>query len=133
MLGAMKPLPVVLGALVLAHVVFGLLRVPHVVVGRRLLEIADYRREGDAAYVLRTAFLRGADAIAALRRATPADAVIGYRGGQKGALEFAPALLWPRLCCNAAALPAGASTAHGRPIAAQVLVGDGATLRLEPR
>ena len=130
---AMKSLASWLAVLLIAHAVFGVLRLPGSVVARRLGEIAACAREGHARYTLRLAQQSGSDAIVQLLAATPPDAVVPIRGVRRGAIEFAPGLLWPRLCVDAAALPAGARTAAGRPIAPFVLVGDGAALRLEPR
>jgi hypothetical protein len=121
-----------LALLVLAHVAFGLLRVPHAVVARRVRDVQAVADEGYAPFAMQRARLLGADAIETLRAATPPDAVIAVRGDFKGALEFAPALLWPRLCRRAETL-AGMATLSGRPIAAWTLVGDGPALRLEPR
>lgn len=121
------------GALLLLHVAFGLARVPHAVVVKRWREVAACREEGDAAFILRTAHLTGAEAIAMLRNTTPENAVIAVRGEDKGVLEFAPPLLWPRLCKAEGALPAGAVSAEGRPIAPMVLVAEGKHLRLEAR
>lgn len=121
------------GLLVLAHVGFALVRVPHAVVAKRWREVAACRSEGDAAFILRTAHLDGADAIATLRATTAEHAVVPVRGSDKGALEFAPMLLWPRLCKAAGSLPPGVATADGRPIAPWVLVAEGKRLRLEAR
>jgi len=134
---AMKSLASWLAVLLLAHAVFGALRLPGSVVGRRLTAIRACECDGHARYALQQAKLSGADAIATLLATTPPDAVVPIRGVRKGAIEFAPGLLWPRLCVEADALPAGELTSAGRPIAAVVLVGvqvgDGTTLRLEPR
>ncbi|MCC6669506.1 MAG: hypothetical protein IT458_00480 [Planctomycetes bacterium] len=132
----------VLVALGCLHAGIGLARVPHDVVGQRLAEVRACRAEGDTRYLFRTAFLRGAAAVERLRT-TPADSVILFRGDGKGALEFAPALLWPRLLVHADRVPPEATTYSGRRIArlpspggrfAQaVLVGEGKALRLETR
>ena len=124
---------VVLALAVVGHVVFGLLRIPHAVIAQRWADVDAFRREGDAAWLLRTARLNGADAIALVRECTGPDAVIAIRGAHEDALEWAPPLLWPRLCCAERALPAGATTFAGRRIADLVLVGDEKTLRVEPR
>ncbi len=130
----MKSSTALLAGLVVAHVAFGYVRLPASVVGRRLAEVAACRRDGYVPFVLGSAFQGGEDAIAELLATTSPDAVIPIRGLRKGAIEFAPALLWPRLCCATESLPAGAvRTADGRPIAQQVLVADGASMRLEPR
>ena len=123
----------VLGCVVVAHVLFGLFRIPHAVIAQRFEDVAGFRRDGDAAWLFRTAKLEGADAIGLVRARTGPDAVVAFRGDRKGAMEFVPPLLWPRLCCAADRLPAGATTFAGRPIADVVLVGDGLTLRVEAR
>ncbi len=122
-----------IAVLVLAHLLLGALRVPGSVVGRRLDEIADCRRLGHPAFALRQARLGGRAAIERLLVTTPPDAVIGYRGVQKGALEYAAGLLWPRLLRRAESLPSGDGRIADRPIADEVLVGDGVELRLEGR
>ncbi len=119
--------------LLVTHVAFGLARVPHAVVAKRWREVTACRAEGDAAFILRTAHLTGAEAIVTLRATTPQNAVVAVRGVDKGVLEFAPPLLWPRLCKAEGAIPAGAATDEGRPIAAMVLVAEGKHLRLEAR
>jgi len=116
-------------ALVLAHVVFGLLRVPRSVVAKRLAQVAAVEQEGYVPYLFRAAHLEGADAVLDLSASTPPHALIVTRGPLKGALEFAPALLWPRLCLrDGAVLPD-----DGRPVAGRALVGDRDGLWLEPR
>jgi hypothetical protein len=123
----------VLGCLVIAHVLFGVGRIPHAVIAQRWEDVDGYRRDGDAAWLFREAKLEGADAIAAVRARTAPDAVVLFRGDRKGAMEWAPPLLWPRLCCAEERLPAGAKTFAGRPIADLVLVGDENLLRVEAR
>ena len=137
----MKRPPALLAALpatlLAAHVLFGLCRAPLVTVARRAQEIADYRREGDIAYVMRTGHLQGADALVGLRAATPPDAVVNVSGDSKGPLEFAPALLWPRLCYRVGAGPHSRWLDRwiripGRSWARQELVADRDGLHLEP-
>jgi hypothetical protein len=132
----------VLVTLACLHAAIGLARVPHDVVSERLAEVRSWREEGEARFLFRTAFLRGVTAIERLH-STPSDSVVLFRGDAKGALEFAPALLWPRLLVHEDRVPPEARTYSGRPIArlptpggrfAQaVLVGDGKSLRLETR
>jgi hypothetical protein len=126
----MKRLPPLLAALLAAHVLFGLCRAPLVTVARRAQEIAEYRRDGDIVYVLRTSHLQGAPALAELRATTPPDADVEVRGDSKGALEFAPALLWPRLCRREGGRR-GQERAL-RPLAPRILVADADGLRLDP-
>jgi hypothetical protein len=122
-----------LGAAIVVHVALGIARVPHAVIGKRWTEIEEIERDGFVAWSLSTARLGGADAIDELLRTTAADAIVPVRGPFKGALEYAPRLLWPRLCCAEHLLPAGLDTRHGRPIAPVVLVGDRGSLHVEAR
>jgi hypothetical protein len=123
----MKRLPALLAALLVGHLAFGLCRVPMVTVARRAQEIADYQREGDIAYAMRTSHLRGAEALAELRRTAPPATDIAVHGDSKGALEFAPALLWPHLCRREHPDP------NKPPIlASHSLVADADGLRLDP-
>ena len=75
----------------------------------------------------------GAEVVLEVRDNTPENAVVPVRGLFKGALEYVPPLLWPRLCCRVEALAAGASEHLGRPVAPYVIVSDGASLLLERR
>jgi hypothetical protein len=118
--------------LLAAHVLFGLCRAPLVTVARRAQEIAEYRREGDIAYVMRTSHLQGADALVELRRTTPPDHDVRVRGDSNGPLEFAPALLWPRLCYHRGPGLPVLSERTRRPMARHTLVADGNDLRLDP-
>ncbi|MBL9076606.1 MAG: hypothetical protein JNL08_03830 [Planctomycetes bacterium] len=87
-------------ALLLAHLVWGLARVPRVT-ARRAADIADYRQRGAADYLLADARLDGAPAIAELAARTGAGQRLGRRGTDRGVVEFAAALLWPRLLVTA--------------------------------
>jgi hypothetical protein len=124
-------LPVLLAALLAGHLVLGLCRVPMATVARRAQEITDYQREGDIAYAMRTSHLRGADALAELRRTAPPAADIGVSGDSKGALEFAPALLWPHLC-RRAVYHSRTAPSLGPVLARQWLVADADGLHLDP-
>lgn len=128
-----SPPTAILALLLLLHLGLGVLRLPASVVGRRLREVAACRQVGHGTYALESAGQSGASAIDVLLTQTPADAVVLIRGLRKGAIEFAPALLWPRLCCDESALPRDGDRYAGRPIAAYMLVGDGELLRLEAR
>lgn len=115
------------------HCAVGVARIPHAVIGKRWAEVAEFGRDGEVEWRLRTARIEGAAAITTLRESTAEDAVVVMRGDLEDAIEFAPALLWPRLCCVETSLPAGADSYLGRPIAPWAIVGDGMLLRLEPR
>ena len=121
------------GVAVVAHCVLGISRIPHAVIGKRWREVAEFQDEGGVAWRLRVANLEGVDVIEELRRTTPPDAVIVTRGAFKGVLEYAPRLLWPRLCCSETLTPADEIRRHDRPIAPVILVSEGGLLRLEQR
>jgi len=118
---------------VVLHCGFGALRIPHAVFGKRWDDAAEFDREGVAAWRLRRARLEGLPAIERLLRTTADSAVVAIGGQFKGALEYVPPLLWPRLCCFRDRLPADATTYLGRPIAEYAVIGEGTTLRLEAR
>lgn len=101
--------------LVAAHVVWGASRAAFRSAPRTAAEIAAYRRDGAERYLLGSAKLDGADAIDWLRQNTPADAVVAWRGEAQGPIEFAAALLWPRLLV--AADDRNATNRLGRPFA----------------
>lgn len=84
-------------ALLLAHVVWGLARAALRTGPRRLADVAAFGARGDAAFLLADAGLEGAAAIERLRAATAPGQRIRWRGDDRGAIEFAAALLWPRL------------------------------------
>lgn len=100
--------------LLLGHVAWGLVRASLRSVPRRAAEITDYRRLGDAEFLLTDAKLpdapRSAQVIRWLREHTPPDARITWHGADRGAIEFAAALLWPRL------LVAGPGSDAGGPV-----------------
>jgi len=131
-------------ALLAAHVLLGAARLPGKVWARRLGDIAAYRDLGAARYFLDDGHLHGAGAIEWLLANTPPDAVVLWRGDSKGALEFAPALLAPRLVVRDDACPPHASRHLDRPLArlggngrqqgpVLALVGRGDDLALEAR
>jgi len=124
-------LPVLLAALLAGHVALGLCRVPMVTVARRAQEIADYQREGDIAYAMRTSHFRGAEALTELRRMAWPGWDIIVTGDSKGALEFAPGLLWPHLCRRAVHAARGGRPEHPF-LASHSLVADADGLHLDP-
>jgi hypothetical protein len=119
--------------LIALHIIWGVSRIPHAVIGKRWRDIAAYHHEGEAAWRLQKGHLDGAQAIHHLREVTAEESIIPISGSTKGALEYAAALLWPRLCCWADQLPAKDQFYAGRPIAPYLLTGDRTTLRVEPR
>lgn len=131
----MKSLSVVLGGLVLAHVALGLARLPSSVIARRIGEVRACERAGYAPFVLQKAHLAEAwPAIERVLAESPSNAIVLYRGVPKGAIEYAAALLWPRLCVEVGEFQRWPSTSHAdRPVAALVLVQEGGALKVEAR
>lgn len=130
-------------SLAVAHLIVGAARVPFAVIGRRIADVAAYRSAGAARFFLGGKHQRGAEAIEWILEHTPENAVVPFRGTGKGSLEFAPALLAPRLLVREDACPPGAVERAGRPVATReapdgkrvpiVLVGLGADLSIEDR
>lgn len=129
-------------ALVLIHIVWGAARVPGRVVGRRLDDVRAYREGGATRYLLRSSGMRGEDAIEWVLENTPPDSVVLWRGSKLGPLEFAPALLAPRLVVHATrgrgrpqrylGAPLARATLDGRE-GIVTLVGDRDSIGLEVR
>ena len=128
--------------LLAAHLSWVAARVPHAVVMKRLGEVDTFRSRGDVAHFLDNHLFRGADVVAWARANTEVDAIVLFDGEQKGALEFVPALLFPRLLVAAGAVARGQTDYCGRPIAVAsregrtghvVLVGRGDRVELELR
>jgi hypothetical protein len=101
--------------LLAAHLVIGVARLPDKVFGKRTAEIAGYR-QGAAQHLLANARLRGGDALAWLLDAAPSEVAVLLRWPVDGAVEFAPALLSPRLLVDERHVPIGAERAAGRPL-----------------
>ena len=104
-------------ALLLAHVALGTARLPGKVCARRFEMIDDYRKEGAAAFLLGDAKLGGAAELEWVLANTPERCVVLWRWPADGALEFAGALLAPRLVVDERDVPRGATTFAGLPIA----------------
>ena len=128
-----KRIATLLAVGVALHCAFGVLRIPHAVIGKRVADVTGLQDEGDVSWLMARARLTGAEVILEVRDNTPENAVVPVRGLFKGALEYVPPLLWPRLCCRVEALAAGASEHLGRPVAPYVIVSDGDSLLLERR
>ncbi len=92
-------------------------RVPHSVVVKRATEIGQYRSVGGPRFHLDNKFRSGARWVEWILAHVPEDAVVLFRGEQRGALEFVPALVFPRLLVAAAGVPAGQDSFAGRSIA----------------
>lgn len=113
--------------LLLGHFAWGLGRAVLRGAPRRHADVAAYRSAGDAAFLFADAKLPDAEASAAvirwLREHTPRDARIRWQGQDRGVVEFAAALLWPRLLV----------TGPGSDPDGPVLVATGTTLTLRER
>ncbi|PIE23859.1 MAG: hypothetical protein CSA62_05535 [Planctomycetota bacterium] len=101
-----------------AHLAIVALRIPSKHWGNRLDEIQRYQEQGRYHFYFRQEQRQNGDLLQWLAENTPQDSVLLWRGEWKGALEFAPALLWPRLLVDARALPPGQDSFHGRKVAA---------------
>jgi hypothetical protein len=105
------------------HLALGMLRIPGKLYGRRAEEIARYRSEGAAGYLLGNARLHGAPVIDWLRANVPADAVVLWRGDAKGPFEILAGLIAPRLLVAEGMVAADATSwcppgePGGRPLA----------------
>jgi hypothetical protein len=128
-----------LAVLLGAHVAVGIARIPSKVWGERAEEIARYRDAGAVRFHLDNRERRGADAVQAVLDQSPENAVVLWRGAWRGALEFAPALLAPRVLVHELSCAPDAASLWDRPIArgrladgrAGVLVLVGAADRIE--
>ena len=108
---------IVLLGLLGAHLAIGIARMPSRVIARRLDEIEQYQQVGAARFLTTSAKLHGADELEWVLNNTPPDCVVLWRWPAKGALEFAAALLAPRLIVDSRKVPQGATQFAGRPIA----------------
>ncbi|MEO0481665.1 MAG: hypothetical protein AAF196_19510 [Planctomycetota bacterium] len=90
----MRPSAIVL-ALCAAQVAWTATGVPKKAIGRRVDQIEAHQRDGGP---FRLCSEQSAAVLKELRDTTPPDAVIPVIGSARGDMEFAPALLWPRLC-----------------------------------
>jgi hypothetical protein len=108
---------VVLLVLLGLHLLLGIVRLPGKVCQRRIDDVAAYRRDGAARFLLGSAKLAGAAELEWLLTHTGPDAVVLWRWPADGALEFAATLLAPRLVVDERKVAADAGTFAGRPIA----------------
>jgi hypothetical protein len=106
----------ILLALLGAHVLWCLARIPHAVFSKRAREVAEFRALGGVEYLLARNELSGAEVVRSLQRDTPERCAVLFAGEPRGVLEFAAALLWPRLLVDAKALP-GVHEIRGIPFA----------------
>jgi len=107
----------VLAVLLLVHVAWGAARLPDKAIGRRRDDIARFLDRGQAGYFLQHSNMVGTEAMAWIVANTAAESVILYEGPTKGALEFAPGVLAPRLVVAASACAPGSATYAGRQVA----------------
>ncbi|MFK7739535.1 MAG: hypothetical protein AB8H80_04360 [Planctomycetota bacterium] len=113
----------VLLAVLLAHIALGVARIPGKVYGRRMDDIASYKRQGAARFLLTSAKLEGAEVYEWLLANTAVDSVLLWRWPNQGALEFASTLLAPRLVVDERQVAADAMQFAGRKIARAALDG----------
>jgi hypothetical protein len=104
----------ILAGALLLHVAWGVVRLPKVH-ARRQDDVRAHRELGAAAAHFAANRLAGADAIPWVLASTPPDRVVAWTGSETGAIEFAAALLWPRLLVHEARLHGDQHA--GRPIA----------------
>ena len=94
-----------LAFLLVAHVGWGLARVPTKVWAKRLDEIEQFESEGPSGFFLDNEHRRGGPALQRLCDTNPQDRIVLWRGEWKGAMEFVPAVVAPRLVVHESAWP----------------------------
>jgi hypothetical protein len=130
-------------ALVVIHILFGAQRM-YKGLERRTQQLEHIAEKGHVDFFLHRKDPAAVPLVQWLLANTGEDAVVLLRGPLwQGTMEVVAALLHPRLVYAEEAVPAGARTVHGRPIArglrpplghgTLVLIDDGAHLRLEVR
>ena len=110
-------LRIALGIGLAGHLVWCIARIPHAAWLKREKEIGQWRQQGPIRYHLGRQGDATVAAVEWLADHTPKDAVILWEGSFKGPMEFAPALLWPRLFVAAGYVTADATTLFDRPLA----------------
>lgn len=108
---------VLLLVLLVAHLALAVARLPGKVWARRLDDVATWRERGAAAFLLDGAQLDGAADLQWLLDHAPADSAVLWRWPADGAVEFVATLLAPRLLVDERAVPIGAVSHGGRPLA----------------
>lgn len=108
---------IVLLVLLGAHLAIGIARIPGRVIGRRLDEIKLYEDKGAARFLIEDAKIQGTDELEWVLANTDKRSVILWRWPCDGSLEFAAALLAPRLVVDERHVPPGAVKFAGRIIA----------------
>jgi hypothetical protein len=107
----------VLAGLIAVHLGWGLARLPTKAHARRVDEIESWRRLGPARFLLENEHRRGGTTVQWIVDHVPPDAAVLWRGESRGALEFVPALIAPRLLIAEDACPPGARTWRDRELA----------------
>lgn len=106
-----------LGFLLAAHLAILLGRAPRGAFHKRLTEISRFRQLGAARFHLDNEHLSGGGHLEWVFAHVPQRAALLWTGDHRGALEFVPALVFPRLLCDARAVPKGARQVAERPLA----------------
>lgn len=83
-------------ALLVVHILVGLIRIPRNV-SKKLDEISEFQKDGPYAFPFRGRESESAEILTLLATSTSPNSVLYYEGRQKGSMEFAAALLFPRL------------------------------------
>ena len=112
---------VLLLGLLAAHLLLGAGRLPGKVIGRRRRSDTARSDPGAARFLLERAKLGGADELEWLLEHTDEQCVVLWRWPCDGALEFAAALLAPRLVVDERCVPVDATTFAKRQIAVGTL------------
>jgi hypothetical protein len=101
----------------LAHLGIVVARIPHAVIAKRIQEVNGFRSRGAVRHHLDNRWRSGARAIEWIHHHVALDEVVLYSGERKGAMEFVPPLIFPRLLVEARLVPMDATSHAGRPIA----------------
>ncbi len=136
-------LALLLACLLGGHILWGALRIPGRVYGKRLQQVRHYQQVGGPGYHLDNRHRQGAELLRLLLAETSPDCILLWRGDTRGAIEFVPPMIAPRLLVAEDACPVNATHLFERPLAHGmladgssgifVLVGDGDRLSLELR
>lgn len=103
--------------LLAAHLLIVVARIPRAAWSKRLDELEAHQRLGRPRYLLEGAHLGGADVVEEILAETPPDCAVLFDGRRHEAMEFVPALLFPRLVVGAGSVDPAARHAAGRRLA----------------
>lgn len=106
-----------LGLLLAAHLAILVGRAPRGAFHKRIVEVSRFQELGAARFHLDDEHLFGGRHVEWIQAHVPDRAALLWAGDHRGALEFVPALVFPRLLCDARAVPEGAHDVAGRPLA----------------